>query len=132
MSNTHVKELETIQNNSLRAIFKIQMTDHVEIATLLERAKVSTIKDRLTSLANKYLDKALVSGNELVNKIIDDYCAFKNRFHLNPALADSEEMLRQINEFNSEKENSREKIQTILCGFETTSGLLSDQMPWTE
>ncbi len=108
------------------------MTDHVEIATLLERAKVSTIKDRLTSLANKYLDKALVSGNELVNKIIDDYCAFKNRFHLNPALADSEEMLRQINEFNSEKENSREKIQTILCGFEATSGLLSDQMPWTE
>jgi hypothetical protein len=132
MSKTHVKELETIQNNSLRAIFKIKMTDHVEIATLLERAKVSTIKERLTSLANKYLDKAVLNENELVNKIIDDYCAFKNRYHLNPAVADSEEMLRQINEFNHEKDNTCEKIKTILCGFEATSSLLSDQMPWSE
>jgi hypothetical protein len=131
IAKTHIEALERIQNNCLRAIYKINPLDHITNESLREKSSLCTIEDRLKALANRYLNKAVNTQNPLVNDMIDNYCAFRNRFHLNPSIADSESMLNDILAHNREKEEKKEKISTIFCGLEFTSGMLSDEKPWT-
>ncbi len=103
MSNTNLRELETIQNKCLRIIYKVNPLDHITNESLREKAKSGTIKQRLTALANTYKAKAIITENPLIDSLIKNYGAFKNRHLINPNVADTDEFRRQIQDYNTEK-----------------------------
>ena len=56
-----INQLEVIQNNCLRIIYKVNRMDLIRNEDLRTRAKLPTIKTRLNSLANKYLNKTVAT-----------------------------------------------------------------------
>ena len=66
-------DLEVIQNNALRIIYKRSIMDHVEVESLRDWAGVKQIKVRLNELLNSYYEKALTSHNPLLIKLFEEY-----------------------------------------------------------
>ena len=61
LSEKLINQLEVIQNNCLRIIYKVNRMDLIRNEDLRTRAKLPTIKTRLNSLANKYLNKTVAT-----------------------------------------------------------------------
>jgi hypothetical protein len=74
-----VKELEVLQNDALRVIFKKSILEHVPVSTLLDWAEIETVKERHENLLNSYYEKCLVSNNLLINELFQKYKIFKRR-----------------------------------------------------
>lgn len=74
-----VKELEVLQNDALRVIFKKSILEHVPVSTLLDWAKIETVKERHENLLNSYYEKCLVSNNPLIKELFQKYKIFKRR-----------------------------------------------------
>ena len=78
MTKGRMGDLEIMQNNALRIIFKInQQNDHVTNESLRALANVETIKDRHTRLMNNYLINAINTGNPLLLRVFEEYRLFK-------------------------------------------------------
>ena len=54
---TSMRKLQIIQNNAIRFIYNIRLTDHVRVDTLHHRAKLDPINVRLAKLSRKFLYK---------------------------------------------------------------------------
>ncbi len=82
-----VKDLEVLQNDALKVIFKKSILDHIPIQTLLEWAEVESIKDRHENLLTTYYEKCLVSHNPLIKELFENYKVFKRRKLFNEELS---------------------------------------------
>jgi hypothetical protein len=121
MTNDVRDQLEVLQNNALRIIFKIKRTDHISIETLLDRAGISTIRDRHNQLLLNYYEKAIVSGNELMKTLFTNYNKFKRRgFALEGSAVREDESvdldhLAKIRDYNKMLLSKDEMYPTTLC-----------------
>jgi hypothetical protein len=53
------KDFEVIQNNAIRIIFNLRMTDETSVERLREMARVTSIEHRHTMLMDRYYESAL-------------------------------------------------------------------------
>ena len=74
-----IKDLEVLQNDALRVIYKKSLLDQISIQTLREWAQIESVKSRHESLLNNYYEKCLVSNNPLIKDLFENYKIFKNR-----------------------------------------------------
>jgi hypothetical protein len=115
------RSFEIIQNNALRIILKISLSDEVLIIRLRELANVSSIEERHAMLLNRYYESALISENPLIRDLIVDYKRFKRRNFINESLALKQdgmvsiETLELIRAHNIRSINSNETYPTTLC-----------------
>ena len=112
-------KLETKQNDALRIVLKVNKMDKVSIPKLYERAGVVSIENRMKILMSKYFDKAYITNNPMVNRLLTEFDTFKDRNHKTPGAEDSPVIIANImvaNELNRQKKG---KIKTILCDYET-------------
>ena len=56
-----MKQLETIQNNCLRIIFKVSRADRLTNESLRKQAKIPKIEDRMKELLERYFERAFVT-----------------------------------------------------------------------
>jgi hypothetical protein len=114
-------ELEKMQNNALRIIFKKKLTDQVKNEDLRSWANVVTIKERHRQLMTRYFEKCLTSNNPLIIKLFTNYKEFKHRLCLGENLAlnldgeVNEVLLRAIQKHNAKCILGDEKYKTTLC-----------------
>ena len=120
-----VKELEVLQNDALRVIFKKSILDHVPVQTLLDWAELETIKSRHESLLTAYYEKCLVSNNPLIKELFEKYKIFKRRKLFSEDMAVGErgtvdlDRLALIRKVNVDSLNS-EIHSTTLCKAKPT------------
>ena len=106
---SYIKYLMVIQNNALRIILKKNRIDHVSIISMLEQAKITSLKERMKSFLLNYYSKAMFYRNPLITELTNEYWQFRARkIKSDP---NSEEHKTEINRLK----NSSEKIETILC-----------------
>ena len=74
-----IKDLEVLQNDALRVIYKKSLLDHISVQTLRDWAQIESIKSRHDTLLNNYYEKCLVSNNPLIKELFKNYKNFKNR-----------------------------------------------------
>ena len=76
--NNHSKnELEILQNNALRIILKKSLLDKTRNDILRDMAWVKTVNDRQKNLMRGYYERALLTGNPLIEKMFLNYRLFK-------------------------------------------------------
>ena len=115
-----IKELEVLQNDALRVIYKKSLLDQISIQTLREWAQIESVESRHESLLNNYYEKCLVSNNPLIKDLFEKYNVFKNRkvFHEELAVGDDGtidlEKLDLIHKINIDFLN-KEVHPTTLC-----------------
>ena len=120
MSLERQKELEVVQNNALRTIFKINRAEHFPIEELRRLANVSSIYERHTQLLQRYYGQAILTSNPLVLKMFDEYRTFKHRKCEDPSIATfngvtNQWFLNDIVEANKRLPYERERYPTLLC-----------------
>ena len=122
--NNHSKnELEILQNNALRIIFKKSLLDKTRNETLREMARVKTVNERQKNLMRDYYERALITGNPLIGQIFANYRIFKQRFNINENLAFSNGVLDintldLIRTHNKISLKNKETYPTTLCQTE--------------
>ena len=72
-SDSKLTILDRIQNEALRIIFRVKRTDHLSNSKLRKLAKVESIKERMTKLSNKYIRRAVINSNDLINELLKSY-----------------------------------------------------------
>lgn len=75
ISNTNLNQLQIIQNNAIRIIFK-QKID-TKICDLHKMANIKPITDRLDELRGRYVRGALCVNNPMIATLKDEYLSFK-------------------------------------------------------
>ena len=117
ISKSFIKKLESIQNESLRIIFRKSFYhDKISAEELRTLAKVPTIECRLIELKERYLKNAIYNENPLITQLVTEYHDFRNRNLKPKGLAESNELILElINKHNSEILSKGESIQTIIC-----------------
>ena len=91
-SDSQLEKLERIQNEALRIIFKVKITDHISNNKLRKRANVRSIKERLAFLSKNYIRRAICHSNDLIKDLLKSYvqekslnktylCKFFNKSH---------------------------------------------------
>ena len=80
-------DLEVLQNNALRIIFKKGLLDKISNEELRTRAGLVTVKERHHKLMLDYYEKAIVTENPLIKKVFDNFKKFKTRNYLKESLA---------------------------------------------
>lgn len=68
-------QLERIQNSALRTIFKANLSDRISSEKLRKKAKIEPIKNRQEKLLKKYLIKAKINQNDLIDELINSFKA---------------------------------------------------------
>jgi hypothetical protein len=115
------KDFEIIQNNAIRIIFNLRLSDEISVERLREMARVSSIEQRHTMLMDRYYESALTSGNPLLAEVFEGYKRFKKRKFIREELAVSEhgivnlETLELIRGHNKMCLNGKEVYPTNLC-----------------
>lgn len=115
------KKFEIIQNNALRIILNIKLSDEVSIEKLRERVNISSIEERHTMLLDRYYENALTTENPLIKDLFKGYKKFKRRDFINEDLAINNdgiiniETLELIRLHNIKSINSCELYPTTLC-----------------
>ncbi|CAF0821630.1 unnamed protein product [Brachionus calyciflorus] len=71
ISENKIRKLESIQNCALRAIFRQPFNQSTN--ELYNIAKITSIQTRLSQLNFKFLDKAILFENPLIECLIDEY-----------------------------------------------------------
>ena len=117
--NNHSKN-EILQNNALRIIFKKSLLDKTRNDILRDMARVKTVNDRQKNLMRDYYERALVTGNPLIEKMFLNYRIFKNRFNIGEDLAYSggildKNTLELIKKHNQLSLKNKEIYPTTLC-----------------
>ncbi len=74
-----IKDLEVLQNDALRVIYRRSLLDHISVQTLRDWAQIEPIKSRHDTLLNNYYEKCLVSNNPLIKELFENYKNFKTR-----------------------------------------------------
>jgi hypothetical protein len=127
------KSFEIIQNNALRIILNIKLSDEVSIENLREMANVSSIEARHSMLLDRYYENALLSNNPLIKDLFDGYKKFKRRNFISEDLSINKdgiisiETLELIRAHNIRSINSNEMYPTTLCrANKTIRDLLTD------
>ena len=116
-----LKDLEVIQNNALRIIFKKGLLEKTSTQELRERACLDSIGERHYKLMSDYYERALTSNNPLIGKIFVNFKKFKRREWLSENLAVKEddtvnmELLNLIRAHNENCYATRETYPTTLC-----------------
>ena len=120
-NNEIKKSLETIQNNSLRIIFKKGLLDKIPTAELRNKAGITTIEERHRKLMLDYYERALTSGNPLILDVFESFKKFKKRNFISEELAINEheivnlETLSLIRTHNLMSLKEVEIYPTTLC-----------------
>ena len=107
-----------MQNDALRIVLKVNKMDKVSIPKLYERAGVVSIENRMKILMSKYFDKAYITNNPMVNRLLTEFDTFKDRNHKTPGTEDSPVIIANIMVANELNRQKKENIETILCGYE--------------
>jgi hypothetical protein len=81
------RDFEVIQNNALKLIFKLKLSDETSVDKLREMARVTSIEQRHIMLMDRYYESALTSGNPLIAEVFEDYKRFKRRKFIKEELA---------------------------------------------
>ena len=123
LNESSKNELEILQNNALRIIFKKSLLDKVRNTTLREMAGVKKIEERHHDLMRDYYERALITENPLVDKMFTNYRIFKNRFNINENLATvggitQGETLELIKKHNRLSRKNKETYPTTICKAE--------------
>ena len=121
-----------MSSSSLYSIFTTTTTIEEKVRSYLSELEswIGTISDRLKSLNERYIVNALITLNPFVERLIDDYLEFKNRRHINPTVAGTDEkLLAEIIRHNAEMELVKEKSPTILCCIDEIKDMRSDIFP---
>ena len=71
MGTDQKRELESIQNSALRAIFKKKR--EFGNKDLLKLAKIETIRKRMDKLNNTYIKKCVARKNPIITDLINSY-----------------------------------------------------------
>jgi hypothetical protein len=71
ISNKDMNQLQVIQNNALRCIYK--QTRECPVKTLHELANLETIKERMINMNQKYFERACATSNPLIEQLINEY-----------------------------------------------------------
>ena len=113
-------DLEVIQNNALRIIYKRSIMDHVEVESLRDWAGVKQIKVRLNELLNSYYEKALTSHNPLLIKLFEEYKVFKKRKCIGEELAVGRDRVVDLEKLELIRKNNFDALNkeihpTTLC-----------------
>ena len=74
LSKDKISKLETIQNTAMRIIFKRPLDETQN--NLIELAKLEKIETRFNELNLRYLNNAMINGNELIKEIVDDFSSY--------------------------------------------------------
>lgn len=82
-----LKDLEVLQNESLRIIFKKSLLDHVSCEDLRSWADITSIAKRHEELLTDYYEKVLIKKNPLITELFEKYRSFKLRKIINEELA---------------------------------------------
>ena len=93
--NSMTNQLERIQNSALRTIFKANLSDRISSEKLRKKAKIESIKNRQEKLLKKYLIKAKINQNDLIDELINSFKAQHTQL--------------------SKKHPKSSKFKTILC-----------------
>ena len=97
-SASSLKDLQVIQNNSVRIIFKVARDSHTTVQALCEMSGLKLVEDRLKQLFSTYLTRN-VESNQLLKGIVDDFLCFKrNKQGLGTPLCMFEEELLAFGE----------------------------------
>ena len=72
-SDSQLEKLERIQNEALRIILRLKRTDHLSNSKLRKLTKIESIKERMTKLSNKYIRRAVINSNDLINELLKSY-----------------------------------------------------------
>ncbi len=68
-----VKNLETLQKDALRIIFKRTVLDHVEAEDLRKWAGFSSTEVRHAGLLTRYYERAIMSKSPPLKKLFENY-----------------------------------------------------------
>jgi hypothetical protein len=115
------RDFEVIQNNAIRIIFNLKLSDETSVDSLREMARVTSIEARHTMLMDRYYESALTSANPLVAEVFEGYKKFKRRKFLNEGLAWNDHgsidigTLDLIRQHNKICINEKETYPTNLC-----------------
>jgi exonuclease III len=90
-SEAVINDLEVLQNNALRVIYKKSLLDHISAQTLRDWAQIDSVKSRHNILLNNYYEKCLISNNPLIKELFENYKNFKNRKIFREGLAIGED-----------------------------------------
>ena len=117
----------------------VQITGYSEIKDFLNQrgiffdqwsCEIESIGDRLIALNERYIEKAMLTLNPFIDRLIEDYLEFRNRRHINPTSAGTEEnLLAEIKSHNARHEALTEKPPTILCCIKEIEDMRSDVYP---
>ena len=120
-SSKVIKDLEVLQNESLRIIFKKSLLDHVSCEDLRSWADITTLAERHEELLTDYYERVLIKRNPLISELFEKYRSFKLRNLINEDLAVNGngiidlvklDLIRKTNISFLEKETH----STTLCG----------------
>jgi len=131
-SSKVIKDLEVLQNESLRIIFKKSLLDHVSCEDLRSWADITTIAERHEELLTDYYEKVLIKKNPLITELFEKYRSFKLRNIISEDLAVNGngivdlvklDLIRKTNISFLEKETH----STTLCGTKSFINIYSDR-----
>ena len=115
-----MKQLETIQNNCLRIIFKVSRADRLTNESLRKQAKIPKIEDRMKELLERYFERAFVTKN-LIQNLFAEYKEFRLRAQIDTDIAKNKQTneidqkyLQDILDHNEYKESR----PTLLCSLQ--------------
>ena len=115
-----INSLESIQMTALRVIFGIHWEDKITNKAILAKSGLTSIKERMSTLLNRYITNAIYTKNELILGLIEDSIVERRKSLINTELADeiilSERAIRETNEYMLTRPW---KHKSILCDFLT-------------
>ena len=116
-----IRDLEVLQNEALRVIFKVSLMDHVTTEELLNRAEITSIEERHEELTSKYYEKIFIKNNPLIKSLFESYSKFKKRKLINEDQAIDESGTVDLERLNLIRSTNKKFLEeethsTILCG----------------
>ena len=118
-----MKQLETIQNNCLRIIFKVSRADRLTNENLRKQAKIPKIEDRMKELLERYFEKAFVTKN-LIQNLFAEYKEFRLRAQIDTDIVKNKQtneidqkLLQDIlehNEYQKIRKESASSLQDLM------------------
>ena len=120
-----MKQLETIQNNCLRIIFKVRRTNRLTNESLREEAKIPKIEDRMKELLERCFERAFVAKNPLIQNLFAEYKEFRQRAQIDTDIAKNKQtneidhkLLQDILEHNEYQKIRKKSRPTLLCSLQ--------------
>ena len=113
-------DLEVLQNDALRVIFKKTLMDKITVDQLREWGKIDSVEARHEKLMSDYYEKALLSKNPLLEELFFNYKLFKRRNLIREGLSIKQDGTVDLETLDLIKRTNlnflaQEKHKTIIC-----------------